>query len=496
VVRPLEAKEQVHTLLHEPFFYENRVRLGQPSGKLTAEIGTEQFPISVCGRSAQQEIDLAAMFAAVVAPTRSPTAISWRAARVRRLSQSPAVKRRFANAWVLMDRDIQADDNAEHLYRFIRRTRDDINAFFVLRRDSRDWRRLEAEGFRLIPFGSIEHQCALLNARFLISSHADSYIWRYLPPAQYRDLISYKFIFLQHGVLFHDLASWMNTIPIDLMIASGERERDAVAGHSNRYKLMPSQVALTGMPRHDALIRSGSRPERHILLMPTWRNSLVGRRLGQGTERELNDAFAETEFARAWKAVLHAPRLKSLMERHGYRITFFPHTNVEPYVPWFDVPPSIEVRTRASGASIQEAFRSARLLITDYSSVAFEMALLGRGTLYYQFDRARIFTGIHSIREGFFKYERDGFGPLCPDLDTLLDQLECALANGGEVDAIYAQRMREPFAWRDGNACRRTVQAIERLGLQVAAQPSLQPSTIETGAGEPELLLSHARTLR
>ena len=470
----------------------NRVRLRRTTGVLTAEIGTEAFSISVFGRGAMRRIDLADMFAMNLAAT-PPARLSRRAAKVRRISQSPAVKRRYENAWVLMDRDVEADDNAEHLYRFLQRTRDDINAFFVLRRESKDRRRLETEGFRLIPFGSTEHEVALLNARYLVSSHADAYVWRYLPRHEYHDLIKHKFVFLQHGVLFHDLASWMNTIPIDLMIASCERERDAVVGRSNRYRLMPSQVALTGMPRHDALVRRAFRPDRQILLMPTWRNSLVGRRVGQGTHRELNDAFADTDFARAWKAVLHSPRLKSLADAYGYRITFFPHTNVAPYMAWFDVPPSIEVQTRAGGASIQDAFKSSRLLMTDYSSVAFEMALLGRGVLYYQFDRDRIFEGIHSVREGYFDYEGDGFGPVCPDLDTLLDQLERTLANDGNVDAAYARRARDTFEWRDGNASRRTVQAIERLGTPDAVWPSWQPAVIEDISGDPEILLTHAR---
>ena len=494
-VVPLESKEQIHTLFHEPFFYENRVRIRRSVGVLTADIGEEAFSISVFGRGAVRRIDLADVFAMKLATT-TPVRLSWRAARVRRISQSPAVKGRYENAWVLMDRDVEADDNGEHLYRFLRRTRDDINAYFVLRRDSKDWRRLEAEGFRLIAFGSVEHEYALLNARYLVSSHADAYVWRYLPEHEYRDLIKYKFVFLQHGVLFHDLASWMNTIPIDLMVASCERERDAVAGRSNRYKLMPSQVQLTGMPRHDALLRSASQPERHILLMPTWRNSLVGRRVGQGTQRELNDAFAETDFARAWKAVLHSPRLKSLADVHGYRITFFPHTNVEPYVAWFDISASIELQSRAGGASIQEAFKRSRLLITDYSSVAFEMALLGRGVLYYQFDRERIFTGIHSVREGYFDCARDGFGPVCLDLETLLDQLERALANDGQVDAMYAQRARDTFAWRDGHACRRTVQAIERLEGPVVVRPARRPVAIEAIAAGPEILVSQARASR
>ena len=279
----------------------------------------------------------------------------------------------------------------------------------------------DSEGFRLISFGSAEHEYALLNARYLISSHADRYVWGYLPTREYRDLLRYKFVFLQHGVMLHDLASWINTIPIDLIVTSSEVEQDALARSSNRYRLMPSQVALTGMPRHDALLSMTSRPERNILVMPTWRSPLVGPRINNSTDREMREDFGRTDYAIGWRALLHAPQLKSLIDVHGYRVTFFPHPNVAPYLDCFDLPDWVEVQSRTAGYSIQAAFKRARLMITDYSSVAFEMAMLGRGVLYYQFDRSRIYTGIHSFRQGYFDYERDGFGPVSRDLDGLSD---------------------------------------------------------------------------
>ncbi|MEZ5882651.1 MAG: CDP-glycerol glycerophosphotransferase family protein [Paracoccaceae bacterium] len=73
-----------------------------------------------------------------------------------------------------MDRGDRADDNAEHLYRYLMKTGQADNAYFVLEADSPDWARLSAEGFRLLEFRSREHIAALINARFLISSHADN----------------------------------------------------------------------------------------------------------------------------------------------------------------------------------------------------------------------------------------------------------------------------------------------------------------------------------
>src|SRR5699024_5122186 len=73
----------------------------------------------------------------------------------RRLSRSNYYATRFKGAWLFMDRDTQADDNAEHLYRYVRKHHPDINAWFVLRRTSHDWQRLKNEEFRLLAFSSL-----------------------------------------------------------------------------------------------------------------------------------------------------------------------------------------------------------------------------------------------------------------------------------------------------------------------------------------------------
>ncbi|WP_345600542.1 hypothetical protein, partial [Thermocatellispora tengchongensis] len=76
-----------------------------------------------------------------------------------------------------MDRDENANDSAEHLFRYLRKHRRDINAWFVLKKDTPDWHRLKKEGFkRLVPHGSLLWKALCLNARHIVSSHADVYV--------------------------------------------------------------------------------------------------------------------------------------------------------------------------------------------------------------------------------------------------------------------------------------------------------------------------------
>ena len=51
---------------------------------------------------------------------------------ISRLARTRAVRRYFGDAWVLMDRIINADDSAEHLFRYLRKHRRGVNAWFVV----------------------------------------------------------------------------------------------------------------------------------------------------------------------------------------------------------------------------------------------------------------------------------------------------------------------------------------------------------------------------
>ena len=128
----------------------------------------------------------------------------------------------------------------------------------------------------------------------------------------------------------------------------------------------------------------------------------------------------------------------------------------------FDVGDHIEIYTHKD-CSIQNLFQKASIMVTDYSSVAFEMALLQKAVLYYQFDQEDFFGGEHTYYQGYYDYELDGFGSVCIEEKSLLDTLEEYLSRDGEVEQKYLERMQRCFPYRDTENCRRVYEAIERL---------------------------------
>lgn len=382
---------------------------------------------------------------------------------IRVLAKSKNITKQYKDAYIMMDRDNQADDNAEHFYRYLKENHSNLNIYFILRENSHDYLRLKEEGFNLLSFGTLSHKLALLNAKHLISSHADKYVVDYLKPKYYADMISYKFTFLQHGIIRDDISTWLNKKNINLFITSMYSEYDSIASEESNYKATKKEVVLTGLARHDRLISRSEPTKKVILIMPTWRDSLVGDMKGVSAERQLSDVFYESEYAKHWKSVLHSKKLEEYAKRYGYSIVFFPHVNMGMYIDWFDTPSWIEVRTHQTDPILHKLFRRAKIMITDYSSVFFELAILKKAILYYQFDFEYMYGGNHSSQIGYFDFEKDGFGPVSYKESTIFTQLETILENGGVPSALYLKRIEEAFPFRDGKNRERTLDAIQLL---------------------------------
>ncbi len=393
----------------------------------------------------------------------------------RELLQLAQHKEKFKDAWLLMDRDVQADDNAEHLYRYIARHHPEVNLFFALRKESHDWNRLEKNGFNLVDFGSPEFESLYICCRHLISSHADAYVNAYFSNYYYGDLIKYKYTFLQHGVTKDDLSGWLNRKEIDCFITTAVKEKNSIDNNETSYKFTPKEVVLTGFARHDSLLRGAGKKQRMILVMPTWREYLVGRALGKTNERALLPDFMDSQYARAWQGLLSSSRLKELLSRYQFQACFFLHANMQKYMTQFSVPEHIRVLTHKD-ISIQELFQQAALMITDYSSVAFEMAYLRKSVLYYQFDKEAVLDShAHLYQKGYFDYDRDGFGPVCLDEASVLQALEALMQQECQPEDKYFERMRQFFAFHDTNNCQRIFRAIKKMeGNDLMARQELE----------------------
>ncbi|RNL40416.1 CDP-glycerol glycerophosphotransferase family protein [Paraeggerthella hongkongensis] len=365
-------------------------------------------------------------------------------------------------SWIIMDRDTQADDNAEHFYRYMMRKHPEQKCYFTLRKTSTDWSRLEKEGFLLLDFGSKDHENALKRCSKIVSSHADGFVHSYFKDNFHQ---SKDFIFLQHGITKDDISPWINGKPISIFCTATRQERLSICGDGSPYSLAPRQTVLTGFPRHDELLKQAYTRQDTILIMPTWRRSLAGDTNGKGNIREIHSEFANSEYKTVWESFLNSEKLKAISDETSTRIVFYPHANFAPYLEngFFTLPSYVEIASNTAGDSIQDLFGRAKVAITDYSSIAFDVAYLKKTCLYYQFDKEDFFSGMQAYAKGYFDYERDGFGPVAYTEADLLSELEALASCDFQPQEPYKSRIENTFPFRDGRCCERVYEAIKKL---------------------------------
>jgi hypothetical protein len=405
----------------------------------------------------------------------APRLRSWLAtAPLRLLAGAWPHRSMFRDAWVVMDRIHDADDNGERLFEHLLAERPDINAWFVLEKGTPDWRRMRAAGVpRLVAHGSLRWTMLLLNCSWLLSSHADVAI---TAPSQILRIAgrpTWKFAFLQHGVIKDDLSTWLNGRGIDLFVASTPPELQSIVADGTCYEFTAKEARLTGLPRFDRLLAKGnavSPDDRDLLIVaPTWRRWLTDPLDPVSLQRAVGSAFWDSDYLASWLALLQSQEIARAAARRGWRVGFMPHPNFQSMLPRMELPAHVEPLAFA-GTDVQALYARCALLVTDYSSVAFNVAYVDSPVVYFQFDRDEVLGGGHVGRRGYFDYLRDGFGPVATGLDEAVAAIVASIESGPRATPEYQARIDRTFVNRDGRACARVVAAVEEL-----SRPYLPP---------------------
>lgn len=432
-INPIYYKKSDRKFLSETFLVEHRLWLTIPeNGNLIVEINNNNAFINFNGHKYKSGLDIS---------------------NLHRGSNIGILK----PIWILMDRDDQAGDNAEFLYEYVQKKHINQEIYFVINKDSPDWIRLKNKNFNLIGHGTQRHKEFLEQCSLLISSQCGFII------EPFEGLNSnYKRVFLQHGVIKDNLSSWLNNVKTDLMITSTVDEYESIVNDHTQYVFGKNEVKLTGLPRFDSLYKNRMSSSRNVLIMFTWRKEVTGSFLNnEKSVREFNDSFKETYYYKAINSFLNNSYLRYLSEIYKFEFLLCPHPNMEPYLKLFDIPDFVKVA--GNNESIHDLINKSAMVITDYSSIAFDFAYQNKPVAYYQFDKENFFNGEHTYTEGYFNYANDGFGPVEIEEEYFIARLEEILANDCKPTDLYAKRIDNTFEHRDDSNCKRVFEAIISL---------------------------------
>ena len=355
--------------------------------------------------------------------------------------------------WLFMDRLDKADDNAEHLYRYSLSQKDSVKKFFIINKNSQDFNRIRKYGIP-VSAGSFRHKILSLVSSKVISSHAEEWITNpfFGMKRYYMDLMNFDFVFLQHGIIQGDFSQWLNKYNknIKLFITSSYQEHRSII--EGNYSYGSDVIKMTGLPRYDNLI---DRKKRQIIIMPTWRKNLVGILNQKTGARDYSHKFKESLYFKFYNQLINDERLIDAAREHNYKIVFFPHPNISHQL--VDFEKNYYVSFGNENNSYQSLFNESSLLITDFSSVAFDFAYLKKPVIYYHFEE-------YPLESGYFNYEEMGFGEICNEHEILIDTIICYIENQCQMKDIYKQRVDQFYAYNDRSNSERVYNEIIKLG--------------------------------
>lgn len=350
--------------------------------------------------------------------------------------------------WIICDRPDRAGDNGEYFFRYLKKKNPKgIISYFVIRKNSSDYKRLKRLG-NIINLDSDEYLNLFLKADKIISSMSNSWVDNpFGEDRKYiRDLFHFDLIFLQHGIIKDDLSENLNRLKknYSLFITSTKKEYKSILNF--KYGYNKNNVILTGLPRYDHLFRLNKikKKKQIILIIPTWRMNIKGTVNVITYESIHSDSFKFTFFFNFYNNLINDERLISVMKKFNYTGIFCLHPSFSSQ--YIDFTRN-KIFSIMSKCNYQKYLIDASLLVTDYSSIFFDFAFLRKPVLYAHFDYEEYRKNHYP--EGYFDYEKDGFGPVSYDLKSTIDEIINEIENNCFLRKKYLKRINKFFTFSD-----------------------------------------------
>lgn len=377
-------------------------------------------------------------------------------ANLRRAVVFGDVLKKKSRIWLISDRPHMAGDNGEALFTYLQSNPvPGVKTVFCLEKASPDYARLSKIG-PVVSYWSNEHKRLLMQAEKNISSAADTFVQNPFGEDYelVKDLLKSDFVFLQHGITQNDISAWLKRWNKDIKLfccAAGREQRSIV--DNPKYGYDASVVRLTGFARHDRLVASRGSAFKKVLIAPTWRKYLTGELKDASGRYSRNPGFAKSDYFTFYDRLLNDEDIAKEARRLGFDVHFLLHPafieNLGDFKSCY-----AQIQTEYKYA---EEFLDSAIMVTDYSSVAFDFAILKKPLLYAQFDKEKFYET--QWEKGYFDYDEDGFGPVCSSYEETKRQL-IRLMNEPVMDDAFQFRVDSFFGPLDGHACERIVDAL------------------------------------
>ena len=275
-------------------------------------------------------------------------------------------------------------DNARAIYEYVR-SKKEIEEFWVLNENSTIRDKIPGE---ILIKGSVNAYLHFMNAEVVMFSHsisADIVPFLYVVPLLNRFHYKTLKVFLNHGTVGLKKRKALNAKTekiaekmvqsYDLNICDSKFEKDVKS--KSWWEVPKKTTFVTGYPRYDKLYNANVR-EKEIFFMPTWRPWL----------KNNVDDIQKTEYFKNIINLLQNETLNKFLKIKDIKMSVYIHQLMHEYFDKFnDVKFEGNINILPKDAEITKEIMKSNMLITDYSSIAYDYLYMDMPILFYQFDK-------------------------------------------------------------------------------------------------------------
>lgn len=275
-------------------------------------------------------------------------------------------------------------DNARAIYEYVR-SKKEIEEFWVLNENSSIKDKIPGE---ILIKGSVNAYLYFMNAEVVMFSHsisADIVPFLYVVPLLNKFHYKTLKVFLNHGTVGLKKRKALNAKTekivekmvqsYDLNICDSKFEEDVKS--KSWWNVPKKSTFVTGYPRYDKLYNANIRG-KEIFFMPTWRPWL----------KNNVDDIQKTEYFKNIINLLQNETLNKILEIKNIKMTVYIHQLMHEYFDNFnDVKLRKNINILPKDAEITKEIMKSNMLITDYSSIAYDYLYMDMPILFYQFDK-------------------------------------------------------------------------------------------------------------
>lgn len=352
--------------------------------------------------------------------------------------------------WIINDEYDKAGDSGEYLFRYLNIKKPKrINVYFAIDKNSNDFTRLKKIG-NVLDIKSIKYKRIFLESNKIISSVTESWVDNPFNEniIYVRDLLHFDLIFLNDGIAKNNLPNSLDKFDknYSLIITSSKNEYKSIVCHNYGYN--EDNVILTGLPKFNELSQYKNKitNENKIVLIPTLRERIKGIKDLKSNQSIYNNKIQLIKFFDFYNKLINDEELLTIMKQYNYTGKICLDSSFETdEINFFEN----EIFNVLENCDIQKELVTASLFLIDYSSIFLEIGYIKKPVIYIHFDYAQ-FKAKHKQKR-IFNYQRDGFGPVCKNIECTTEKIKTEIKNKCLLNKKYMKRIKNFFDFSNDN---------------------------------------------